>query len=203
VKFNAKFVSSYPKVSLLPDDGLPEVAFIGRSNVGKSSLINALTEKKQLAKTSSTPGKTQLLNYFIVNDQFYLVDMPGFGYAKVGKEDRRQWAKVSEEYFKSRKQLVAVALLIDARHPLLANDIAVVEWFSEKNIPFFIVLTKSDKPKQIELSKHEKLLKQQVFTALGVFRTSSEKGTGINQLRAFIADLLSGKSEQNPQLHGK
>ncbi len=190
MNITAEFVASFPKFDLLPADGRPEIAFIGRSNVGKSSLLNALVNRKNLAKTSSTPGKTQLLNYFIANGAFYLVDMPGFGYAKVAKTSRLDWAKVSEEYFLKRKSLKAVALLIDARHPLLANDIAVVEWFSEHNKPFFIVLTKCDKVKQQDLARHEKLLKEQVFTALGVLKTSSENGRGVNELRNFIHKIL-------------
>src|SRR6185312_11148742 len=161
------------------------------SNVGKSSLINALTDRRDLAKTSSTPGKTQLLNYFEVNGEFFLVDMPGYGYAKAAKTARTDWAKISEEYFLKRKNLVAVAVLIDSRHPGLENDVAVVEWFAEHNIPFFLVLTKIDKIKQTELAQHVKMLKELVFPALGVFKTSSEKHHGVNELRTFMQSLLT------------
>jgi GTP-binding protein len=197
-KLNAKFLSSFAKIETLPTDGRPEIAFIGRSNVGKSSLINALVERKGLAKTSSTPGKTQLLNYFVINDQFYLVDMPGYGYAKVSKDQRQDWGKVSEDYFKKRKELKLVVLLIDARHEGLANDIAVVEWFSEKGVPFIVVLTKSDKVKQQELAKHEKMLKQNVYTAKGIFKTSSEAGRGIRELRGYLMSFIAdvGKPDQ-------
>lgn len=195
MKFNAQFLSSFPSVASLPKDGKPEIAFIGRSNVGKSSLINSLVERKGLAKTSSTPGKTQLLNYFSVNDLFYLVDMPGYGYAKTAKTKRMDWAKVSEQYFLERKELRATGILIDSRHPQLESDVAVVEWFSEKNLPFFIVLTKTDKPKQQEVALHEKMLRQHVFTALGIVKTSSEKGRGIMELRQFIGDILADRLE--------
>jgi GTP-binding protein len=194
LKITAQFLSSFPRVDLLPLDGRPEIAFIGRSNVGKSSLINAFTGRKGLAKTSSTPGKTQLLNYFDINGQFYLVDMPGYGYAKVSKGARQDWGKVSEEYFKKRKQLLAVGLLIDARHPGLANDVEVVEWFSENNIPFFIVMTKIDKVKQQDLASHERLLKESVFTAQAIIKTSSETGRGIDELRRFVLDLTKSNS---------
>lgn len=193
-RLHAKFLSSFAKIETLPNDGKPEIAFIGRSNVGKSSLINALVERKGLAKTSSTPGKTQLLNYFDVNDTFYIVDMPGYGFAKVSKDQRQDWGRVSEEYFRKRKELKLVVLLIDSRHEGLANDIAVVEWFSEKGVPFIIVLTKSDKVKQQDLARHEKMLKQSVFTAKGVFKTSSEAGRGIRELRGFLLGVVSGKS---------
>lgn len=190
-KLTARFLSSFAKIELLPTDNKPEIAFIGRSNVGKSSLINALVERKGLAKTSSTPGKTQLLNYFVINEVFYLVDMPGYGYAKVSKDQRQDWGKVSEEYFKRRKELKLVVLLIDARHEGLANDIEVVEWFSENNIPFIVVLTKSDKVKQQDLAKHEKMLKQNVFTSKAIFKTSSEAGRGIRELRAYLLGELA------------
>jgi GTP-binding protein len=195
VKWKAEFVTSVARVPDAPTTGLPEIALIGRSNVGKSSLINALVDRRQLAKTSSTPGKTQLLNYFIINDSFYLVDMPGYGYAKTAKTDRHQWAKLSETYFTTRKQLIATGILIDSRHQNLNNDIDVVEWFHNASLPFFMVLTKSDKVKQQELASHVKLLRESIFSAKAVFPTSSEKGTGIRQLRQFLAELAG-----NPQL---
>ena len=189
MKFNAKFVSSYARIDALPNDGSAEIALIGRSNVGKSSLINALVGEKQLAKTSSTPGKTQLLNYFRVNDTFYLVDMPGYGYAKTARAKRITWAKLCERYFLERKELCAVGLLIDARHPGLMSDILVANWFAENGIPFFTVLTKTDKTKQAETHQHKNLLASEFPASLGVFPTSSEKGKGIAELRTFIAEI--------------
>lgn len=203
MKFRAEFLSSFANIDLLPSDGRPEIAFIGRSNVGKSSLINALVEKKGLAKTSSTPGKTQLLNYFTINNSFYIVDMPGYGFAKAAKSARAEWGKVSEDYFKKRRELSAVGLLIDSRHQGLANDIEVVEWFSEQNIPFFLVLTKIDKLKQQELAAHEKMLRQSVFTSMAIFKTSSESKRGLHELQKFVLELTSTKKdrpEENPQL---
>ena len=196
MKFIAKFVSSYAAVDTLPSDGSPEIALIGRSNVGKSSLVNALTGQKQLAKTSSTPGKTQLLNYFRVNDAFYLVDMPGYGYAKTAKSKRFEWAKLSERYFLGRNELQVVGLLIDARHPGLDSDILVANWFSENGIPFFIILTKTDKAKQNEIARHKNLLMNEFPAADGIFPTSSEKGIGIARLREFMVESIE---QRNPR----
>jgi GTP-binding protein len=198
MKFDAKFLSSFATVESLPGDGKPEIAFIGRSNVGKSSLVNALTERKNLAKTSSTPGKTQLLNYFTINESFYLVDMPGYGYAKTSKDKRFDWARLTEDYFKNRRALRGVGVLIDSRHSELESDVMVVEWLAERNIPFFLVLTKTDKPKQAEVAKHERLLRENVAPALGLFKTSSEKGRGIRELRDFVTELASSGSNSEP-----
>ena len=210
MRFHASFLSSFASVTTLPAEGLPEVALIGRSNVGKSSLINALTERKQLAKTSSTPGKTQLLNYFLINEAFFLVDMPGYGYAKESREKRVEWARVAEAYFTARKELVAIGLLIDARHPLLESDRMVLEWFHAEGLPFFVVLTKTDKAKQEEVARHAKLLKRYLAELVApagaesedpaaeapalpaIYRTSSEKGTGIADLRRAIAGMAVG-----------
>jgi GTP-binding protein len=189
VKFHAKFISSYAKIDTLPSDGSSEIALIGRSNVGKSSLINALVGQKQLAKTSSTPGKTQLLNYFRVNDTFYLVDMPGYGYAKTARAKRITWAKLCERYFLERNPLCAVGLLIDARHPELESDVLVANWFVENGIPFFVVLTKTDKTKQAETQRHKNILTARFPTSLDFFSTSSEKGRGIAELRIFITEI--------------
>jgi GTP-binding protein len=198
MKFDAKFISSFASFERLPTDGKPEIAFIGRSNVGKSSLINAITERKNLAKTSSTPGKTQLLNYFSINGDYYLVDMPGYGYAKTSKEKRMDWAKLTDEYFRKRKSLRAVGVLVDSRHSELESDVMVVEWLAEQEIPFFLVLTKTDKPTQSEVSQHERLLRQNVVPALGIFKTSSEKGRGIRELREFVSNLAVTTRNSEP-----
>src|ERR1039458_2151637 len=123
MKFEAHFVSSFSSIEKLPTDGRAEIARMGRSNVGKSSLINALAARQQLAKTSSTPGKTRLLNYFLVNGEFYLVDMPGYGFAKQAKSERFEWAKIAEKYFLEREPLSAVGVLIDGRHIGLESDL--------------------------------------------------------------------------------
>jgi len=206
MKFETAFVSSFSSISTLPKDGLPEIALIGRSNVGKSSLINALAARKQLAKTSGTPGKTRTLNYFLVNGTrmtdhgarmndhsvrmgdhaFYLVDMPGYGYAKQAKSERISWAHVAEQYFLERTPLRAIGLLIDARHPELESDREVLRWFTEHRLAVFIVLTKSDKAKQQEVARHlQRLVDSPV---LKIFSTSSATGKGISELRKFIVD---------------
>ncbi len=188
MKFEAAFLSSFASISSLPKDGLAEVALIGRSNVGKSSLINALTERRGLAKTSSTPGKTRTLNYFLVNGKFYLVDMPGYGYAKQAKSERVEWAQVAERYFLERKELRAVGILIDARHPKLESDEEALAWFAEQRIPAFIVLTKADKARQQELSRHARLIAE-FAPGAKIFITSSPESRGIAELRKFIGEF--------------
>ncbi len=186
MKFETAFLSSFASISALPQEGLPEIALIGRSNVGKSSLINALAARKQLAKTSGTPGKTRTLNYYIVNRAFYLVDMPGYGYAKQAKSERIAWAHVAEQFFLERKPLRAIGLLIDARHPELESDGTVLRWFADHGLSAFIVLTKSDKAKQQDLARHVRLIRDSPATK--ILSTSSVTGKGISELRKFIVD---------------
>jgi len=196
MKFSATFVSSYASLPSLPHEGRPEIALIGRSNVGKSSLINALADRKQLAKTSSTPGKTQLLNYFLVNSDFFLVDMPGYGYAKQARSKRVDWAKLAERYFLERTELQATGILIDARHPLLESDRMVLDWFIENGLPFFAVLTKIDKVKQVDISTHVRLLKSEIPEGTTILRSSSTVGKGMSELRNFIAGAATSKGSR-------
>ncbi len=191
MKFDAKFLSSFSSVESLPSGGKPEIALIGRSNVGKSSLINAIADRKQLAKTSSTPGKTRTLNYYFVNGEFYLVDMPGFGYAKLAKSERAQWARLTEEYFLERKVLAAIGLLIDARHPELESDVSALRWFRDHELPFFIVLTKCDKAKQQDIARHIRLISVS-HAIMNIFPTSSSTGKGVSPLRKFIVESAIG-----------
>src|SRR6266568_3600521 len=184
---SVRFFKSVFKPEDLPSDSTPEVALIGRSNVGKSSLINLLAERKEMAKTSSTPGKTQSLNYYEFDlstgkGSFYLVDMPGYGYAKASKENRIKWSGLIEQYFARREELQAIGILIDVRHIGLENDKLLLEWLSVQSVPWFIILTKTDKAKQQEISAHEKYLKQEFKMAEGVFKTSSKSGAGIQAL---------------------
>jgi GTP-binding protein len=187
----ARFIRSVYDPKDLPSDGMPEIAFIGRSNVGKSSLINELAERKELAKTSATPGKTQSLNYYQFDDLFYLVDMPGYGFAKSSKTSRMQWAGLIEQYFLTRKELRGIGILIDTRHIGLENDTIVMKWLSELEYPWFIILTKVDKVKQQDISAHEKYLKLEFERANVVFKTSSKDGKGIKALRQYIKEQVA------------
>jgi GTP-binding protein len=141
----AKFIVSSPKLSMCPKDNKPEYAFIGRSNVGKSTLINMLCNNKKLAKTSSTPGKTLLINHFLINDEWYIVDLPGYGYAKTTKSQKQIIEKMISSYILQRVQLTNVFVLIDIRHEMQTIDKEFIDWLGVSNIPFSIVFTKSDK----------------------------------------------------------
>ncbi|MGY5848924.1 ribosome biogenesis GTP-binding protein YihA/YsxC [Salegentibacter sp. F14] len=149
---SAEFVVSNSKVDKCPDSNLPEYAFIGRSNVGKSSLINMLTERKSLAKTSAKPGKTQLINHFLINENWHLVDLPGYGYAKVSKSAKRTFQKFITAYFGNRNQMLCAFVLIDSRHKPQKIDLEFMQWLGENQIPFCIIFTKADKlkPKVLE-----------------------------------------------------
>ena len=188
MKFQALFSRSAVKLTDCPVDGLPEIAVTGRSNVGKSSLINSLAERKQLARVSGTPGKTQVLNYFKVNDKFYLVDMPGYGYAKRSKTERAQWAKMIETYLTDRKELRAVGVLVDSRHDLMDSDREAIAWLAENEVPMFVVMTKGDQSKQADLGRLSRSLRA-AFGDIPIIGTSSKNGRGISQLQEFIKNL--------------
>ena len=149
----AEFVVSNQEVSKCPTSQFSEYAFIGRSNVGKSSLINMLTNQKNLAKTSGRPGKTQLINHFLINKEWFLVDLPGYGYARVSKSAKKTFQKFITSYFNERKQLVSAFVLVDIRHEPQSVDLAFMQWLGENGIPFSIIFTKADKlrPKDIEI----------------------------------------------------
>ena len=151
---SAEFVMSNSDVAKCPKERLPEYAFIGRSNVGKSSLINMLVDKKNLAKTSGRPGKTQLINHFIINKSWYLVDLPGYGYARVSKKAKKRFQKFITDYFEQRKQLVLAFVLIDCRHEPQPVDIDFMHYLGEANIPFQIIFTKADKLKPNALTRN-------------------------------------------------
>lgn len=157
---NSDFVISAVKREQYPVTGLPEVAFVGRSNVGKSSIINSLTNRKKLAKVSQTPGKTRLINFFIINgDEFYLVDLPGYGYAKVSKAEKATWGKTIETYLSGREELKRVVLLVDSRHKPTADDIQMHEWIKFYGYNEVVVATKSDKLSNNDLRKSEKIIR--------------------------------------------
>ena len=188
----AEFICSNTQVDLCPQEAIPEYAFIGRSNVGKSSLINMLVERKKLAKTSSTPGKTRLINHFKINDKWFLCDLPGYGYAKVSKKERDSFALMIEKYATQRSNLVCFFVLVDARIPPQQLDLDFIEWLGDSQLPFVIVLTKIDKINQTGKSKNLELLKaelRQSWEELPViFETSAVKGTGKDQVMGFIED---------------
>jgi len=188
----AEFICSNTRVDLCPQEAIPEYAFIGRSNVGKSSLINMLVERKKLAKTSSTPGKTRLINHFKINDQWFLCDLPGYGYAKVSKKERESFAKMIEKYATQRSNLVCFFVLIDARIPPQQIDLDFIEWLGDSQLPFVIALTKVDKISQKVKSKNLDLLKQELLQSWDelplIFETSATKGTGKEQVMSFIDD---------------
>ncbi|MCB9226669.1 MAG: YihA family ribosome biogenesis GTP-binding protein [Chitinophagales bacterium] len=188
---SADFVSSYVNWLDCPKENLPEYAFIGRSNVGKSSLINMLTDRNSLAKISNTPGKTQCINFFLINEEWHLVDLPGYGYAKVSKKEREKWLQFTKAYIGQRKQLLNVFLLIDTRIPPQDIDIEFANWMGGKGIPFSIVFTKNDKPKKtaknIEAFNNE-LLKHWDETPVS-FITSSAKRTGREDILDYIDEI--------------
>jgi GTP-binding protein len=153
---SAEFFTSAFTVQQLPEESLPEIAFAGRSNVGKSSLINALLLRKKLVKTSNTPGRTQSINFFIINKAFYFVDLPGYGFAKVPKEVQAKWKHLIEGYLQKRKTLKAVVLIMDSRHPAMPNDVQLYHWLSAKSFVVIPVLTKIDKLSRNEWEKSRK-----------------------------------------------
>lgn len=190
---SAKFEISNSNVSKCPSTCRHEYAFIGRSNVGKSSLINMLTGKKGLAMTSSTPGKTTLINHFLINDEWYIVDLPGYGYAQRGKKQQAEIKKIIEDYILERQQMTNLFLLIDSRHEPQKIDLEFMEWLGENGIPFSIVFTKIDKQSgtatKIKTSKYLEALKEQWEELPPVFYTSSSDGRGRGELLDYIEEL--------------
>lgn len=192
---SAKFIISNTDVKKCPNDNKREYAFIGRSNVGKSSLINLLTGEKSLAMTSATPGKTMLINHFLINDSWYLVDLPGYGYAQRGKESRKQLRNIIESYILKREQMVNLFLLIDSRHKPQKIDVEFMSWLGENGIPFSIVFTKLDKlsssagKKAVEVYCNE--LKETWEELPPIFKSSSVDGRGKIELLNYIEYLNS------------
>ncbi|MCB2221846.1 MAG: ribosome biogenesis GTP-binding protein YihA/YsxC [Bacteroidetes bacterium] len=159
----AKFIKSSPSFDLCPEPKFPEFAFIGRSNVGKSSLINMLTGRKNLAKTSGTPGKTRLINHFLINEAWYLVDLPGYGFAKTSKKNREAWEKMIYRYLENRQNLVNTFILIDARHEPMTIDLDFISWFGERGLPFVLLFTKADKPTKAKLQHNLKIYREKLL----------------------------------------
>ena len=189
----AQFVISNTDINLCPKDGLPEYAFIGRSNVGKSSLINMITSRSKLAKISGRPGKTQLINHFIINDDWYLVDLPGYGYAKASKTSRAQWEKFISEYLTKREELLNVFVLIDSRLEPQQIDMEFMNWCGEKQIAFSMVFTKIDKLSstslQKNLAKYKKEMLKHWEELPPMFTTSATSKFGKEKLLNYIENI--------------
>ena len=189
----AEFVKSSGKWQDCPEPNLPEYAFIGRSNVGKSSLINAMLNHKDLAKTSQTPGKTQLINHFIINESWYLTDLPGYGYARVSKSMRRDFEKSITNYILNRKNLVNLFVLVDVRHTPQKIDIEFIEWCGENGVPFSIVFTKSDKLKPNTILTNVEDYKTELLKTWEdlpeIYVTSAEKKLGGDEILKFISTI--------------
>jgi GTP-binding protein len=189
------FVTSAGRASECPPDARAEIAVSGRSNVGKSSLLNSLLGRKDLVKVSATPGKTQRLNYFLVNDAFHLVDLPGYGYAKAAESARHQWRRMMQEYLTTRQQLMAVIQLVDSRHVPSREDREMVQWLVGESLPFCLVMTKTDKLRQSERQPAERAIIKALDMppAQPLVPYSSQTGEGRPALLAWIAETLAGQ----------
>ena len=185
MSFNAESIKSLTSLSQKPEEKLPEIAFVGRSNVGKSSLMNALFNRKNLVKTSSTPGKTQLINYFLVDKRTYFVDLPGYGYAKIPKRMLDNWQKMLEGYISESEELRLICLLIDSRHNLMEIDKQMAEWLNFLGTPFIVVLTKTDKLPRNKIAKQKKHFTE-YFQTHHIFTVSIKDKNSILQLEKHL-----------------
>ncbi len=187
---SSEFYTSSGKVSECPDKNLPEFAFIGRSNVGKSSLINSLCNKKSIAKTSSKPGKTLLINHFIINNSFFIVDLPGYGFAKVSKKEKEKIKNLHESYFKNRKQLFSALLLIDIRLEPQKIDLEFMEYINKLFVPFILIFTKCDKLKKSEINQKIKVYSKEIErnweTSPQIIVSSAKSKIGLEDILKFI-----------------
>lgn len=197
----AEFVSSFVDIKSLPTDNLPEIALVGRSNVGKSSLINKVLNRKSLAKSSSTPGKTRTLNYYLINDEFYIVDLPGYGFARVSKTERDKWGKLIEKYLKSREQLRGVIQLLDIRHPPTENDIMMKQYLEHYEIPILLIATKTDKVSRNEKNKNLAVIRKAFDLEDGQtpITFSAANGEGVNDVKEALEEILN-PPEAEPQI---
>ncbi|MDR1616255.1 MAG: ribosome biogenesis GTP-binding protein YihA/YsxC [Syntrophomonadaceae bacterium] len=189
----AKYIGSFVSMAQLPSEGGAEIALIGRSNVGKSSFINKVVQRKNLAKSSSTPGKTRTINYFLINNNWYFVDLPGYGYAKVSKQERMNWRGMVEAYLKKRETLKGVIMLIDFRHPPQENDKEMKKWLDFHNLPILLVATKADKVSGRLRGKH--LHAVRAGLELGEGGTpicfSAETGEGVDDVKAALSEIIA------------
>lgn len=189
----AEYVGSFVDLQALPQGNLPEIALVGRSNVGKSSLINKVVNRKGLAKSSSTPGKTRTINYFIINGGWHLVDLPGYGYAKVSQQERNRWQKMIEKYLQKREQLKGVIMLLDIRHEPNKNDQLMKNWLLESGLPLLLIATKADKISRGNRPKHLAVIRRALNLELAdtpiVF--SAQTGEGVEEIKDSIIGLIS------------
>ena len=198
---SAEFVKSSQELNQCPQPDMPEFAFIGRSNVGKSSLINMLVEKKDLAKTSSQPGKTQLINHFIINKEWYLVDLPGYGYAKTSMENRKKWRKMIEDYLLKRVNLLTVFVLVDSRLEPQKIDLEFINFLGENQVPITLIFTKTDKQsaKKTEesLERFKEYLSEYWEELPEIILTSSEKRVGRDEVLETIENIIPFFNQEN------
>jgi GTP-binding protein len=201
---NVEFVASYPKESACPKEMKPEFAFIGRSNVGKSSLINMLTGRKGLAKVSVTPGKTQLLNFFDINHKWHLVDLPGYGYARTSKDQKAAFSKMIRDYLAKRAQLFLAFVLLDSRHELQKIDQQFLEWCGENQVPFALIFTKADKSSKKEVTTKVNAIRNELLKTWHElpphFITSSETKLGREDVLDYIKMILSSNDVKEDHL---
>ena len=193
----AEFKCSSERISQVPKDSLKDIAFIGRSNVGKSSLINMLTARTGLAKVSGTPGKTRLINHFRINDAWYLVDLPGYGYAKVSNADRERWDDLINSYFEAPRHHTLLVQLLDCRHAPSADDEQMLRYLHYHQIPYVVALTKADKLKKSQLAKTQEEFETlcRPYGCQKVVLTSGENGYGIPELQAVLNAAVAGEQE--------
>lgn len=188
---SASFVTSLAQYHENAPINLPQLAVVGKSNVGKSSLINALCNRKKLCKTSATPGKTRLINVFLINDQFHLVDLPGYGFAKVDKKEKERWGAMMDHYFQDSSLLMHVLLLVDIRHDPTQDDVAMAQYFRQMDIPFTVVATKADKiSRGARMKQLAPICRQILVQPWEVIVSSSEDNTGRDQLLELIDQIL-------------
>ena len=198
---NARFVISSSHVKDCPSHGLPEYAFIGRSNVGKSSVINRLLNRKNFARVGAAPGKTTQINYFKIDNAFYLVDLPGYGYAKVSNADRERWDDLINSYFEAQRRHTLLVQLIDCRHAPSADDIQMLHYLHYHNIPFVVALTKADKLKKSQLAQTQEEFEKLClpYGCQKVVLTSGESGCGIPELQAVLNAAVAAEYEANAE----
>ena len=189
---SAEFKGAFVDWHNLPETDLPEIAMAGRSNVGKSSLINKILNRRNLAKSSSTPGKTRTINFYLINQSFHLVDLPGYGYAKVSKAEQQKWGQIIENYLKNRKQLRGVIHLLDIRHEPTENDLLMKEWLSHYDIPILIVATKADKISRGARQKHLQVISRKLDLDPGLkpLVFSAQTGEGTAEIHKAIEEII-------------